>query len=144
MKNNQEYIAAIRSFNRFYTDLIGLLEKHLLNSNYSLAEVRVLYEIYTAGSIQASQIMVIMHIDKSYLSRLLKRLEKDKLLDKNPAEHDARASLISLTEKGISLFKELNEASNHQIKGLIQHLDPGQQTALVTHMDAIKTILQST
>ena len=71
MKDHITIIRDIRAFNRFYTDIIGLLDQHLLDSPYSLAEARIIYEIHHNKDIQASQIMELMDIDKSYLSRLL-------------------------------------------------------------------------
>lgn len=142
MKDTKTAVREIRAFNRFYTDIIGLLDAHLLNSAYSLSEVRTMYEIYTGKSVQASQIMTAMHIDKSYLSRILKKLEKEELIWKMPSEEDARASLISLTEKGLKVFKTLNKASDEQIDGLISNLSAGRQQELVDHMKAIQEILK--
>lgn len=143
MKDTKKAVGEIRAFNRFYTDIIGLLDAHLLDSAYSLAEARIIYEIYTGKSVQASQIMTAMHIDKSYLSRLLKKLEKEGLISKTPSEDDARASLISLTEKGLKVFKTLNKASDDQIDELIGTLSARKQQELVNHMKSIMEILQN-
>jgi DNA-binding MarR family transcriptional regulator len=135
-------IQQIRAFNRFYTDIIGLLEKHLLNSDYSLVEVRVLYEIHAAKHIQASQIMQRITIDKSYLSRVLKRLEKDGLITKQASAEDARAVQVTLTPAGSKLFQKLDHASNEQIDELLTPLSAQQRQELVQHMMAIMGILK--
>src|SRR6185437_3967904 len=93
-------IQDMRAFNRWYTDVIGLLNRHLLDSNYNLSEARLLYELHKAGTLQASQVMGLMHIDKSYLSRMLKRLEKERLVSRKQSREDGRAAMLSLTEKG--------------------------------------------
>ena len=142
MVKEKDPIPDIRKFNRFYTDIIGLLDKHLLHSNYSLAEGRVIYEIYSGKSVQASQIMTAMNIDKSYLSRLLKKLEKDGLITRTSSGNDARAMLISLTEKGLQEFIMLNKASDKQIGDLIINLNSTDQQELVAHMEAIMNILK--
>lgn len=141
MLTKQTAIQNIRAFNRFYTDVIGLLNKHLLDSDYSLAEVRVMYEISVGKEVQASQIMAAMSIDKSYLSRILKKLEKDGIITKSLSPQDARAMSISLTAKGKKLFDTLNKASDHQIGQLIETLSSAQQQELVSHMHSIISIL---
>lgn len=135
-------IQNIRAFNRFYTDVIGLLNQHLLDSDYSLSEVRVMYEISIGEEVQASQIMTAMSIDKSYLSRILKKLEKDGIITKSLSAQDARAMSISLTGEGQKLFDSLNKASDHQINDLIEKLSNEQLQELVSHMHAIKEILK--
>lgn len=142
MKGKQATIQDIRAFNRFYTGLIGLLNDSLLDSDYSLAEVRVLYEIHAHGHISASQIMSLIYMDKGYLSRVLKQFEKDGLIAKKLSKEDARVTMVSLTAKGGKLFAALNEASNQQINTLITPLAPGQQQELVHHMNAIMHLLK--
>ena len=136
-------IRKIRAFNRYYTDLIGLLDKHLLNSAWSLAEARILFEVHTAGSIQASHIMQVMHIDRGYLSRLLQKLENSKLIARHPSKQDARAFMITLTEKGTREFQQLNKASDDQISQLITPLSESHRQELVAHMKAIMEILKN-
>lgn len=138
---DKKIIDSIRAFNRYYTGLIGLLNDHLLDSEYSLVEVRILYEIHTNQPVSASQIMAEIHIDKGYLSRVLKQFEKAGLISKEISDEDARMTLVSLTEKGAQLFNELNDASNQQIAALIKKLTKEQQQQLAGHMQAIRAIL---
>jgi len=138
---NKKIIDSIRAFNRYYTGLIGLLDDHLLNSDYSLVEARILYEIHTNQPVSASRIMTEIHIDKGYLSRVLKQFEKTGLISKEISSEDARITLVSLTEKGMQLFNELNDTSNQQIATLIKELTKEQQQQLAGHMQAIREIL---
>jgi len=142
MNDQNTIVSDIRTFNRFYTDIIGLLDQHLLDSPYALAEARILFEINNAGTIQASQIIDKMHIDKSYLSRLLKKLEKDKLVIRKRSDSDARAVILSLTEKGEKEFGMLNKASDEQIRNLIDPLSAVQKTSLASDMSDIMRVLK--
>ena len=134
-------IQDMRAFNRWYTDVIGLLNRHLLDSNYNLSEARLIYELHKAETLQASQVMGLMHIDKSYLSRMLKRLEKERLVSRKQSREDGRAAMLSLTEKGQREFAQLNDASDEQISSLVKHLNEEQREALVEHMDAIRRMM---
>ena len=137
-------IREVRAFNRWYTDVIGLLNRHLLDSAYSLAEARLIYEIHAAGSIRASQIMANMQIDKSYLSRLLKKLEMQKVVAAQTSPEDGRATILRLTEKGRQEFAALNNASDEQIGRLLQPLSEEEHEKLVGHMKAIMHLLTTT
>ncbi len=134
-------VAKIREFNRFYTNIIGLVNKTVLESPYSLAEVRVMLEIDKAGTCTASDLIKLLTIDAGYLSRMLNRFEKEKLLSRGKLSTDKRTQTLSLTEKGESTFRNLSDASTQQIIDLLSPLSNGQQEKLVNYMDAIKEIL---
>lgn len=140
--DTQKHIQEIRNFNRFYTDLIGLLDNHLLNSDYSLAEARILYEIFTAKQLSASDIIHNLSIDKGYLSRILKKFEKQDLVARKASDEDARVSLLSLTGNGLKVFRKLNDASNQQIATLISTIPVNQLDELLQHMKAIAALLE--
>jgi DNA-binding MarR family transcriptional regulator len=140
----QEHIAEIRAFNRFYTDVIGLLDRYILHSNYTLPEVRVLYELYHHDHVLANEIIALIDIDKGYLSRLLLQFEKKKLIVKKRSPDDGRAIHISLTAKGKKEFEILNEASENQIKQILAPLSKEDHTNLVHYMSKIKAILIKT
>ncbi|RNL95113.1 MarR family transcriptional regulator [Sinomicrobium pectinilyticum] len=137
----QALVDEIRAFNRFYTDIIGLLNRNFLDSPYSLAEIRVVYEIFHQQGIMASEIMDSMHIDKSYLSRILKKLEKDGLVTREKSGEDGRAYLLFLTETGKTEFNRLNRASDRQVVRLLEPLSGKEKERLVELMKNIKRIL---
>lgn len=139
--DTENHIHQIRAFNRFYTDLIGLLDKHLLNSEYSLAEARILFEIFMAGQLSASDIIYKLSIDKGYLSRIVKKFEKQDLITRKPSDDDARVSLLSLTDTGLEVFHQLNAASEQQVSALIASMPVNKLDELVGHMKAIARLL---
>lgn len=141
MQQNQELIDRIREFNRFYTNIIGLLDRQYLDTPFSLTEGRVLYEIRHTELCTAREIRSSIDIDEGYLSRILDKFIHMGLVRKTPASEDRRLHRIQLTEKGMREFSKLNENSNQQIFQLIDKLSEGQRTELATMMDRIKTLL---
>ena len=72
----QMRVAAMRQFNRFYTGRIGVLHEGLLDSPFSLAEVRILYELAHRDHVAASTLASELALDAGYLSRIVKRLSR--------------------------------------------------------------------
>src|SRR5678816_592562 len=120
MKPDQELIDRIRSFNRFYTNLIGLLDQHFLDSPFSLTEGRVLYEICNTAECSAKKIRENIVIDEGYLSRILDSFSKRGLIKKTPSAKDGRLRIIAPTEKGRREFSNLNDNSNKTISRTIE------------------------
>lgn len=135
-------VQAVRHFNRFYTRHIGVLHEHLLQSEYSLTEVRVLYELAHRHSPTASELMKDLGLDRGYLSRLLASFEKRGLIERQTSELDARQSHIRLTRKGCAAFVPLDEASNQDVRAVLQHLPDAEQSALVGALHRVESLLQ--
>ena len=142
MKSSQELIDQIRSFNRFYTNIIGLLDQHFLDSPFSLTEGRVLYEICNTDDCTAKKIRENIVIDEGYLSRLLDNFSKRGLIKKSPSTEDGRLRIIVPTEKGKKEFSTLNENSNVLIFQLIEKLSDEERAELLNKMDGIRTLLE--
>ena len=62
-------ISTVRHFNRFYTRAIGTLQSHLLGSPFTLAEARVLYELFHSQHSTATQIARELNMDAGYLTQ---------------------------------------------------------------------------
>jgi DNA-binding MarR family transcriptional regulator/GNAT superfamily N-acetyltransferase len=135
------YVAAFRRFNRMYTRFIGVLDEEFLNSGYSLAEGRVLYELATGQSSTAKEIAVALGMDPAYLSRILGRFEKNSLLKRVPSKKDARSAHLALTQKGKSSFEKLNALSEEQARGILKALPPTAQTKLIGCMGTVERLL---
>ena len=131
---NDHVIADIRQFNRFYTNILGLLDKHVLNTGYSFTEARVILEIGFLEQCIANNLVENLDIDRSYMSRIIAKLSKDGLISKEFSMLDNRTSLIRLTPKGIALFNQLNEKSDEQILKLLQDLSQKEIIEIHTSM----------
>jgi DNA-binding MarR family transcriptional regulator/GNAT superfamily N-acetyltransferase len=126
-----------RSSNRFYTRMIGTLSGGLLNSEYSLTEALVLYELAMHDGTLAREIADELNLDGGYLSRILCRFENAALIQKSVSASDARQMELRLTAKGRALFDELNERSNQQAELLLESLTPEERSTLLRSMSGI-------
>jgi DNA-binding MarR family transcriptional regulator/GNAT superfamily N-acetyltransferase len=134
-------VAKFRHFNRMYTRYIGTLNEGLLNSDYSLAEARVLYELANRTAPKASEIAEELGMDPGYLSRLLGKFERDGLLEKKASEEDGRFAELALTSRGKSAFKKLNALSDEQAHTALESLPPTARMELIDSMQTIERVL---
>ena len=141
MSSSQDSINRIRSFNRFYTNVIGLLDRHFLDTPFSLTEGRVLYEISHTELCTAKKIRANIDIDEGYLSRIIDKFIKNGIIRKTPALEDRRLHIIMLTEKGQREFSKLNEKSNTMISQLIDKLSEQELAELIETMERIHKLL---
>jgi DNA-binding MarR family transcriptional regulator/GNAT superfamily N-acetyltransferase len=134
-------MAKFRQFNRMYTRYIGTLNEGLLDSKYSLAEARVLYELATRAAPKAREIAEELAMDPGYLSRLLGKFERDWLLSKKASQQDGRSIELGLTARGRSVFRKLNALSDAQAHGVLQGLPPEARSEVIRCMGSIESIL---
>ncbi len=142
VKNSSARVDAVRRFNRFYTQRIGMLRHGLYDSPWSLAEVRVLYELATATQATvATDLARRLGLDAGYLSRILRGFVARGYLHKAPARDDARRFLLTLTKAGGKAFAPLDRASHDEIAAMLAPLPVPDQTRLVGAMRAIERLL---
>jgi DNA-binding MarR family transcriptional regulator len=133
-------VDAVRRFNRFYTRLIGALDEGHLRSAYSLAEVRVLYELAHRTTTTAVELSRDLGLDRGYLSRILRRFTRERLVHRTPVQHDRRQTLLSLTKKGERTFAPLNAGARDHVKTLIGPLSRAERQTLIDAMQTIERL----
>jgi DNA-binding MarR family transcriptional regulator/GNAT superfamily N-acetyltransferase len=134
-------IDRLRAFNRDYTRRIGVLSEGLLDSPYSLTEVRVMYEIAHREGLTAGDLATDLSLDKGYLSRLLKGFETKRLLARTAAPEDGRRQLLRLTPAGARVLAPLEERSREQVREMLEALDDERRRVLLDAMDVIQGTL---
>ena len=134
-------IAALREFNRFYTRKLGVLNEGLLDSPYSLAEVRLMYELCARGQATPSELADALDMDRGYLSRLFARLDSLKLLKSELSQHDRRSRTLSLSAKGKAAFAKLDAKSRAQAAELIAPLADGDRARLIASLRRMRRTL---
>lgn len=134
-------IEAVRRFSRFYTRALGLLDKSLLKSGFSLLEARILYELAHCDDVTAADLARRLAIDAGYLSRLLKKLQRQGLLFRVRSPVDGRATLLSLTPAGRAAFEPLSRASQEQVAAMLAELTPDEVRSVTESMRTIERLL---
>src|SRR5580692_7808787 len=119
-------VTQVRAFNRFYTNVIGVLRDMYLDTPYTLTESRVLYEIAQAGTVEVTWLRQALDIDAGYLSRVLSSFESGGLVTRHRSPGDARRQEIRATDAGRAAVTELDERAATQIATLLGDVDRGR------------------
>lgn len=138
---NSKAIQEIRTFNRFYTNIIGVVDRHILYSPYSLTEARVLFEIFHDSNCTARKIKNIVQVDEGYLSRTIDKLIKQGLIKRNQSRSDGRVFILSLSKKGEREFLKINQEAEAAVESMIEHLSLGEVNEILAIMRRIQELL---
>jgi DNA-binding MarR family transcriptional regulator/N-acetylglutamate synthase-like GNAT family acetyltransferase len=135
-------IAEVREFNRFYTRLIGVLSEDHLSSPFSLAQVRVLYELAHQRAPAASELCEQLALDPGYLSRMLRELQRKGLVTSRRSTEDARRWHLELTAKGRRVFGELGRKADAAIAALLEPVPIAEQREVTRAMQRIRAAFE--
>src|SRR5205085_9920951 len=108
-----EAVAAVRAFTRFYTRFVGALDAHYLDSDLSLAEARLLYEIANREAPLAAELQAELGLDAGYVSRILRRFQAQGWIERGRGE-DARRRPTPLTTAGRIYVDSLNARTRRE------------------------------
>ena len=140
----EDPVAAVRAFNRLYTNVIGVLRGGYLGSPYSLTEARLLFELGQRDRTEVTVLRRGLDIDAGYLSRILSRFEATGLITREKSGTDARRQVIALTAAGRELQESLDSRAAEEIGALLGRLGEDAQQRLVASMGAITQVLTGT
>lgn len=141
VKKGNQQVESVRRFNRFYTRQIGVLGEGLLDSPFSLTEVRVLYELAHHENLTSAELADALGLDRGYLSRIIQGFERRGFVKKRRSQKDARQSFLELTSKGRKAFAPLNKRSQSEVATMLSRLSLAEQTSLIEAMETIERLL---
>jgi DNA-binding MarR family transcriptional regulator/GNAT superfamily N-acetyltransferase len=139
--NRTARVQAVRSFNRFYTKQIGVLQHGWLGSSFSLTEARVLYELAHHERPTATDVGKELGLDAGYLSRMLRSLDQRGFVRRTRSPADGRRAHLSLTRAGQAAFARLNQQTHDDVAARLRKLSTGDQRRLVAAMHVIEGLL---
>jgi DNA-binding MarR family transcriptional regulator/N-acetylglutamate synthase-like GNAT family acetyltransferase len=134
-------VHAVRSFNRFYTKRIGVLQQGWLGSPFSLAEARVLFELAHHQEPTATDLGRELGLDAGYLSRTLRGFERQGFVRRVRSDVDGRRTHLSLTRAGQAAFGKLNQQTHDDVAAMLKTISAGDQRRLVAAMRVIEDVL---
>jgi DNA-binding MarR family transcriptional regulator/GNAT superfamily N-acetyltransferase len=138
----RDRVAAVRSFNRFYTRVIGLLGEGLLETPYTLTEARVIFELAQRDVTEVPDLRRTLDLDAGFLSRVLGRLEEGGVLRRGRSAGDRRRHRVRLTAEGRRAYRSLDRRSASKIGALLDRLTDEEQHRLVSAMTTIQRLME--
>lgn len=141
MAEQTDTVAAVRRFNRFYTRAIGVLDQGHLGGPYTLAESRVLYEICSRDGVTPKAIIGETGLDAAYLSRIVKRFEREGIVARTPSALDGRSILLRPTPRGLEVYAGLHGRTIARVEGLLEGLSSESQSRLARALSEVEALL---
>jgi DNA-binding MarR family transcriptional regulator/GNAT superfamily N-acetyltransferase len=140
MRPDEDLTARVRSFNRTVTQRVGALSDHYLARARPLGASRVLWEIGPDGT-DARALRARLDLDSGYLSRLLRGLQDEGLIQVVPAAGDHRVRTAVLTDAGRAERAELDRLSDDLAAALLAPLNDRQRDQLAAAMGTVERLL---
>jgi len=131
-------INEVRQFNRFYTRTLQLTNKYHLGTGLTVLESRLLLEIYENKLRTANELVALLDIDKGYLSRVLKSLQKRGYIEQTIDDADKRSKLLALTTLGHNTLNTINKRADQQVYQLFSDLSDQEIEQVISAMDFIQ------
>jgi DNA-binding MarR family transcriptional regulator len=136
-------VDALRSFNRFYTRQIGILDEGVLKTPFTLTQARVLFELGTRKGASAGEISGALGLDLGYLSRIVQGFYSRGLITRKRSDDDGRRILLSLTAKGRKEVQALVKKSRDEVSGTLAQLPDSARIRLLAALRDVQCILSN-
>jgi DNA-binding MarR family transcriptional regulator/GNAT superfamily N-acetyltransferase len=139
---DESQIQQVRSFNRAVTQRIGVLSDDYLSRGRPLGESRLLFEIGKSGA-DLRDLRARLSLDSGYLSRMLRSLEAQGLVDSQRAAEDGRVRRAALTRKGLREFDALDRQSQDFATSLLASLGAAQRERMTAAMAEVERLMRA-
>lgn len=137
---SNDSILTVRSFYRALTLRVGVFTDSFLGRGRPLAQARLLFEIGKEGA-DVRELRSRLDLDSGYLSRLLRSVERDGLVEVAALESDLRSRRARLTAAGRKELKQLNRLGDRFAEETLEPLSEAERARLVSAMSEVEKLL---
>ncbi|MFT3815165.1 MAG: helix-turn-helix domain-containing GNAT family N-acetyltransferase [Acidovorax sp.] len=136
-------IEQIRSASRTMVRELGFMESTLAGTSYSPSAVHALLEMENQGAMTSAQLVQVLGLEKSSVSRMAGKLMEAGEIMEGPDAQDGRAKKLALTPKGRSTVAGIHAYGEMQVRSALEHLDPVQRQAVAQGLSAYARALKN-
>jgi DNA-binding MarR family transcriptional regulator len=133
-------VEQVRRFNRIVTQRVGALSDHYLARSRALGASRVLWEVGLEGC-EVRALRSRLSMDSGQLSRLLRSLEAERLIELFPSPADARIRVARLTREGLAERALIDDLSDELAGSILAPLDDCDREQLVNAMRTVERLI---
>lgn len=131
------HIQRIRRLNRILSRQTGALNQSFLGRGRPLNAARVLWSL-AQGKTEVSEIRADLDLDSGLMSRLLRSLEDEGLIETRPGETDARKRTVRFTPAGYEEFKAYDHLSDEVAAKVLENY--ADQQKLLEAVDLVASV----
>jgi len=135
-------VQGVRRFNREVAERIGALTDEFLGRGRPMGEARILWEVGAEGT-DVRALRARLGLDSGYTSRVLRSLERQRLITMGPSPDDGRVRRVELTETGLVERAELDRRSDDVALSILEPLSAGQRARLLLAMTDVERLLRA-
>jgi DNA-binding MarR family transcriptional regulator/GNAT superfamily N-acetyltransferase len=135
-------IQQVRRFNRLVTRRVGALDDSYLSRGRPLGEARLIFEIGLAGA-DVRALRAALGLDSGYLSRLLRALTAEGLVEVARGRGDARVKRVTLTAKGRAELAAYDRLSDELARSILAPLSLSERERLLAAMAEVERLIRA-
>ncbi|WP_028604442.1 bifunctional helix-turn-helix transcriptional regulator/GNAT family N-acetyltransferase [Ottowia thiooxydans] len=143
MTTNIAEIDSIRAASRMMVRELGFMNPTLASTGYSASAVHALLEIDAREDMTSAQLVQLLGLEKSSVSRMLAKLVAAGELREEAVSNDGRIKLLRLTEKGRTTVAQIHAFGQLQVRNAFGNLNRSQQQAVAQGLAAYAGALKA-
>ncbi|MEJ0015003.1 MAG: MarR family winged helix-turn-helix transcriptional regulator [Acetobacteraceae bacterium] len=136
-------IGPIRDASRHLVRELGFMRPTLAGTDLPPSAVHALVEIGARTSMTAGELCDTLILEKSSVSRMVRKLVEAGELVESTSREDGRAKLLSLTLRGRATLARIDEFARRQVAAALQRMPPAARHGLAASLAAYARALQA-
>ena len=143
MSTSKSEIDSVRTASRLLVRELGFMQPTLAATNYSASAVHALLEIDAHDNLASAQLVQLLGLEKSSVSRMLSKLIAAGELYEEADGTDARVKQLRLTDQGLKTVEHIHAFGQTQVRNAFEYLNRSQQQAVAQGLAAYAGALKA-